>query len=185
MIPSPPLAAGALITTPAVVLAELRPGILRPCCICKRSSVWHWLDERQYYHPLHNATHCIEHLFEEWYAMIAAGEVRSAMTRLTGAYARRAGTTRTAPVALGSRDLGSPYFRPGMTEGTPWTAVARLADSRELITPCAHNPAHARRVNLRWKALAHQGIAAYPGDAPATAGWIVDPIGQLIEKWDR
>jgi hypothetical protein len=186
MIPAPPLDAdGALATSWHEVVAALRPGILAPCCICRRSSVWHWFDG-ECYHPLHNTLHCITHLFDEWRSMIVAGEVRSAgETRLTGAYARRARVGGDAVTELSSRNGGSPYFWPGMPTGTPWTVVARLADGREVITPCAHNATHARRVNTRWCALARRGIAGHPGNAVPICGWIVDPAGQHLEKWDR
>lgn len=182
MIPSPPLDAdGALAANWHEVMAALKPGVLAPCCTCRRSSIWHWFDGERY-HPLHNAPHCVTRLFEEWYAMIAAGEVRAAgALRLTGAYARR---SSAVVVELGSRDGGSPYFRPGMPEGTPWTAVAKLADGREIVTPCAHNAEHAHAVNRRWRARARRGIAQ-PGQEQPVAGWIVDPTGQHSEKWDR
>lgn len=182
MIPSPPLDTdGALATSWHEVMAALQPGILAPCCICRRSSIWHWFDG-DCYHPLHNTPHCVSHLLDEWRSMIVAGEARAiGPVRLTGAYARRA---RELPAELSSRDGGSPYFRPGMPAGTPWTAVAVLADGREVITPCAHSAAHAQRVNTRWQALARQRIAGYPGDAIPLSGWIVDPAGQHVEKWD-
>lgn len=181
MIPPPPLSAdGALAVGWHEVSAALRPGILASCCVCRRSSVWHWFDGTRY-HPLHNTPHCIAGLFDEWRALIAAGEVRSIeAVRLTGAYARRA---RDVPAELSSRDGGSPYFRPGMAAGTPWVAVAKLADGRELITPCAHNEAHARQVSARWHALARQGIAGYRGDAVPVSGWVVDPTGQHLAEW--
>ena len=182
MIPPPPLDAdGALATSWHEVATALRSGILAPCCVCRRSSVWHWFDG-QCYHPLHNTPHCITGLLEEWRAVIAAGEARSIATvRLTGAYARRA---QGVPTELSSRDGGSPYFQPGMVAGTPWVAVAKLADDRTLITPCAHNEAHARQVSARWHALARQNMAGYPGDAVPVSGWVVDPAGQHLDRWD-
>ena len=185
MIPSPPLEDGALLLTSSAVLEALRPGILAACCVCKRSSVWHWLDDGQRYHPLHNTVHCVDALFAEWYAMIAAGEVRPVgAIQLTGAYARRASVTQLAPVKLGSRDLGSPYFRPGMPEGTPWTAVTRLADGREVISPCGPNRAHAYATGAHWRALGRRGAMSGLGDFLPTAGWVVDPTGARCDEWE-
>lgn len=182
MIPPPPLTAdGALATSWHEVMAALRPGILAPCCACQRSSIWHWFDG-QCYHPLHNTEHCVTHLLEEWRAMIAAGETRPiGAVRLTGAYARRA---RGVPLELSSRNDGSPYFRPGMAAGTPWTAVTRLADGREIISPCGPNRDHAYRTNAHWRALSRQDSAIKLGDFLPVSGWIVDPTGQHLEKWD-
>jgi hypothetical protein len=103
-----------------------------------------------------------------------------------GAYARRAaeqrGDVTPATARAMSVSMGSPYFIPGMPEGTPWTVVAEMPDGPPLVTPCGANVEHAHRVNRFRQAATARGDRP-DGRSLPVGGHIVDPAGEIHERW--
>lgn len=189
MIPNPPLTSeGELAVNHWTLLANLVGGILATCCACAQASATHWHHDGRYV-PLHER--CAGHLVREWRTMIEHGQADIAppAERPLGAYARRAAAkaveTGNAPVVgrAVSVSLGSPFFIPGMPEGTPWVAVAQMSDGIPRISPAGLNEAHARRVNEVWRVSAARGFAATFGGRLPLGGYVCDPTGARSQEW--
>jgi hypothetical protein len=190
MIPNPPLRDGQLAVNSWTLVANLVGGILAVCCTCHHATVTHWEHEERYV-PLHER--CAGHLVQEWRAMLAQGDAEAAppVEQPMGAYARRA-ARRPVEVAAGrpafaratSASLGSPYFIPGMPEGTPWVAVAEVSDGGRLVTPCGFNESHARKVNVHRRASTVLGHPAGPRNLAPMRGYVVDPTGARSDAWE-
>lgn len=193
MIPNPPLGGpfrrdDELAVNRWTLIANLVGGILAPCCACHQSSATYW-EHGGRYTPLHER--CVDHLIREWREMVAHGEADAPppAERPMGAYARRAaaraverGDRPTVGRAV-SVNLGSPYFIPGMAEGTPWTAVAEMPDGIRRISPAGDHEAHARRVCALWRAAAARGFVDTFGGQLPVRGYVVDPTGARSDEW--
>lgn len=185
MIPTPPLTESGELpeTLEADVRAALVSGVLSACGLCGHGTIWHWPRAGRYA-PLH--PHCVDKVVDAWREM--AAEERSSATppsgRLTGAYARRAQAAgRPDHRRSASASLGSPFFIPGMPEGAPWVAVARMGDDGvSVVCPCELNEGHARKVNRHYRALTLAGYPILPGRF-AVAGHVLDPTGAISDPW--
>jgi hypothetical protein len=188
MIPNPPLRDGQLAANNWTLIANLVGGILATCCTCHQTTATHWEHEGRYV-PLHER--CAGHLIQEWRTMLAQGDAQAAppVERPMGAYARRTAARPTVAdrptfTRATSVSLGSPYFIPGMPEGTPWVAVAEMSDGGKLITPCSFNESHARKVNTHRRASTARGHLAGPRNLATVRGYVVDPTGVLSDAWE-
>lgn len=190
-VPNPPRDEhGALASNRYHVLASVRPGILGSCCACGHTCGTWWHDGTGAYTALHER--CAPKLVEMWQAMIEDGIGETpAVGRLTGAYARRAaaraggrtGTDRTAPpISVRSVDRGSPFFRPGMPDGSPWVAFGQSITGQPLV-PCGSQQA-ARDAVTRWRSYSERDITP-PGMTTVVGGVVVGPDGALSESWGR
>lgn len=177
-LPTPPRTPqGELDATVVSVMAELHSGILAACCVCQHSSSFWWRHDREY-HPLHER--CVDRLIELWGQMGASGAAAPQVTRRTGAYARRAAVS-AEPAAVAravSVDLGSPFFRPGMPQGAPWTACA-LTMTGVSFVPCGLNEDFARTTVNRWAILMQQGAPGGPRDTMIAGCSLVGPDGTV------
>lgn len=187
-IPVPPRdERGELATNRYHVLDNLRAGLLGSCCACGHTCGTWWHDGAHGYHALHER--CADRLVEIWASMIEEGiGERPATGRMTGAYARRAaaraqvgGIAPVVTVSPGSIDRGSPFFRPGMTDGSPWVAWGQTVVGRPLA-PCGHNEAGARRIVARWRAAEKLGVFE-PGGALVLGAVVISPDGALSDGW--
>lgn len=188
MIPTPPLTDdGELAVNRWTLLVNIVGGILSPCCACRHTSATYWHREGRYV-PLHER--CVDHLISEWRMLIEQGQasIPEPTGRQMGAYARRAASrapSGTAPVLTrtASVSLGSPYFIPGMPEGTPWTAVAEMPDGIPLITPCGPQEDYARKVNGTRRAATALGQRCGSAGQVPLGGYVVDPTGARSDEW--
>lgn len=184
--PAPPRnERGELATSRYQVLDNLHSGLLGSCCACGQTSGTWWHDGARGYTALHER--CIDHLIEMWQAMIDDGIGETPLSgKLTGAYARRAAAR--APVSAArpsagprSIDRGSPFFRPGMNDGTPWVAWGQTVLGRPLA-PCGHNEQAARTIVARWRAAEAIGAVA-PGQSLVIGAVVIGPDGALSDAW--
>jgi hypothetical protein len=183
VIPPPPLdGQGAVALAGGEVAAQLVGGLLCACCMCGHGSQWHLLSGNRFY-ALHKRD-CPDRLVSRWREMVAAGQLASPSTTLTGAYARRAVARGVSvPVSVASISQGSPFFRPGMAEGEPWVAIGVDGDGREFVAPGGADGEHVRGVSRRWQLLADKRWPTHPGGPLLVSGWVVTPTGEVIEKW--
>jgi hypothetical protein len=190
-LPPPPRdESGELATHRWQVITELRGGISAACACCGQTTGTWWCDAsgaRAAFYPVHER--CVDKLIEAWREMIAHGVDQGLVSAaLTGAYARRAAARTAATgsahtvVASRSVDGGSPYFRPGMAQGTPWTACARSALGQVVITPCGGDEQRAVMLVVQWETLA-RGNHHGPGTAPVLGGAVVGPDGRASHCW--
>lgn len=194
MIPAPPLTDdGKLAQDYWQVRVNIVGGISGLCCVCRQDGATHWDNDGQFV-ALHER--CVLHLIQEWQTMIENGEAKLAAPteRLLGAYARRAaersgqvGPELVAAESSVSMSLGSPFFQPGMPKGTPWVAVAEMADGRPImISPAGASEAHARKVNRHWQAAASRGfVLTFSGRGLPNGGYVCDPTGARLDAWTR
>jgi hypothetical protein len=197
--PDPPLNEhGRLAVSTADVQAALVDGLTGGCCVCQHSTIWWWPAADGTFHPLHSG--CARRLLARWAERVESGDVDTpavvpeVASAALGAYARRARATG-GPAALAppratrtrSRSLGSPYFRPGMPEGSPHTIVARTAeeDGGQLLvipTTGAHN---AAQVLSHYAALTLQGRPYRLGGPRLAGAAVVDPTGAIVQQWGQ
>jgi hypothetical protein len=163
------------------IMDDMHSGILAACCVCLHSSAWWWCRDRTYY-PLHQR--CVDRLLELWREMGDQPSAALGGARRTGAYARRAVAQPSDTVAAPpSVDGGSPYFRPGMTQGAHWVACA-LTVAGVSVVPTGHNELHARRVTRNWSTLGRQGGAGSNG-ALLVGCCVVGPDGTISDVWGQ
>lgn len=170
----------------AEVTASLVKGIYATCRACPGGVTTYWREPGGTYVPVHGR--CVERMLTEIAERTAGGVPQAARPtgRLTGAYARRAAAAATGsarPVEKGrvSRDLGSPFFRPGMAEGEPWVIVAdtnlgqwcRLDKQEE----------HARATSRRWRLLTEAGRSVDSAGTAMLGAVLVTATGELSEPW--
>lgn len=181
-LPAPPRTAqGALAVDRYQVVADMCEGLLSACCVCGQSGGWWWRQECTYF-PLHSR--CVPKLIEFWTSMIAEGAqetMRSAP--LVGAYARRAAARSATVTRPASVDGGSPYFRPGMPAGAPWT-VCVLTVVGVSIVPCGLNAEYARALAGRQRAAQDAGVPGSHG-AQIVGGCVVGPDGAVSCQWGQ
>jgi hypothetical protein len=174
------------------LLDSLHSGLLGSCCACGHTCGTWWHDGARGYVALHER--CTGRLIEMWQAMIEDGIGEAPVSgKLTGAYARRAaaraqasgvsGATAPSPLAPRSIDRGSPFFRPGMADGSPWAAWAQTSVDRPLV-PCGGNEQAARAVVARWRAANALGVHD-PGRALVLGAVVVGPDGAISDGWGR
>jgi hypothetical protein len=190
-LPAPPTDdSGQLAINRYGVLGALYDGVLAPCGACGQTTGWWWRqggDDNGVgasYYPVHQR--CVDRMIETWREMIAdGGGAGLSGAPLAGAYARRAaarGKTGMMVATLRSINSGSPYFRPGMSAGTPWTAVARSALGGVVIAPCGGHEWRAIEITRRWQVLSRHSRTS-PGEAPMIGGCVVGPDGAVSCGW--
>lgn len=194
MIPPPPRdAVGELAENQWSLGLAMVDGVTGACSVCPDTTITWWRDDRERrptYWPIHQR--CLPKLVQIWREMIAEGSTGGlAGAPLAGAYARRAAARAAAAqvsvaavARLGVRsvDLGSPYFRPGMPEGSPVTAVAASAIGWITGTHCGADVAAAEALVRRWETLAAADRPG-PGIAPSVGGCVVGPDGAVGYRW--
>lgn len=192
--PDPPLNEhGRLAVNTADVQAALVDGLLGGCCVCQHSTIWWWPAPDGSFHPLHSS--CARRLLARWAERVESGDTDTpsvapeVASAALGAYARRArasgGPATVAPrqaTRTRSRSLGSPYFRPGMPEGSPHTIVARTGDGETLAIP-ATGPRSAASALSRYQALARTGQPYRLGGPVLVGAAIVGPDGKITDRW--
>lgn len=189
LLPAPPLNEhGRLAVNAADVAGHLEYGLTSSCVACEHSAIHWWRMPDGTYIAVHAA--CVGRLVDGWRDRIESGdlhepELGNAARR--GAYARRSTATgaRVHPPrakAAPSRSMGSPWFRPGMPEGSPWVIVIESRHGR-LNFVHSDDEGHARKVFGRDKALTEHGIPLWPGGPMAVGAVLLDPTGAIVARW--
>ena len=181
---------GQLAVNRYSVLGALHGGILASCGMCGQTTAWWWRHGGEdsgigaSYYPVHQR--CVDRMIETWREMVAdGGGAGLSGAPLAGAYARRAAARgKTGPAVTASRSIswGSPYFRPGMPAGAPWTAVARSVLGNVVIAPCDRYEQRAIEVTHRWQVLSER-FQTGPGEVPVVGGCVVGPDGAVSCGW--
>jgi hypothetical protein len=196
LLPDPPLNAhGRLAVNTADVQAALVDGITGGCCVCQHSTIWWWPAPDGTFHPLHSG--CARRLLARWGERVESGDIGTpsvspeVASAALGAYARRAralgGPAALAPPTASrtrSRSQGSPYFRPGMPEGMPFTIVART-DAGELLVISTAGLRNAQVMLTRYEALSGLGLPFKIGGPVLVGAAIIGPDGTAVEQWGQ
>lgn len=186
-VPPPLNEHGRLAVNAADIADHLEYGQTSACVACEHSAIHWWRMPTGEYIPVHAS--CAHRLIEQWHERIETGDIDQ--PELTGgaragAYARRATATGARvhpprPRSVPSRSLGSPWFRPGMAEGTPWVLVSETSNGRavELFT----GRDHAEQVMRHTALLAAQGQPRSFGSPVAVGSVLLDPTGAVVDGW--
>lgn len=161
----------------------LLSGLLGSCVSCGRSS-HNWAEHADQLHCVCDRWDCLVKMAEALEEQEKTSTVRRAGGS-RGVFARRGATRAGSAPRAASRyglDPGSPYWRPGMLDGAPWTALAET-NYGQVMVPCGTNEAHARKVVRGWRTLAESGYEVGHGGRYAVAGTVVDPRGEFSDEW--
>lgn len=189
LLPAPPLnPQGRLAVNVADIAGHLEYGLTSGCAVCEHSAIHWWRMPTGEYIPVHGS--CVRRLVEHWHERIASGDVGQPELgggARRGAYARRASPTGARvhparPRSAPSRSLGSPYFRPGMSEGSPWVIVVESEHGR-LVFVHGDSEAHARKVLGHYAALTRHGQPVTWGGPNAFGAVLLDPTGAIVDCW--
>lgn len=159
-------------------------GLLGTCVVCGHGAGW-WYAHGDQYRCAHPTGRCLEQLTDTLEELDRAATTAARSGPARGAWARIAGAAvPTGPRADGVRrgvGQGSPFFVPGMIEGAPWVAIAETNFGH--LTCVSATEAHARKVAVRYRALAAIGRDVSLTGSRAVAGAVVDPTGALSDEW--
>lgn len=189
LLPAPPLNEhGRLAVNSADIADHLEYGLTSSCVACDHSAIHWWRMPSGEYISVHAS--CALRLVTHWRERIESGDVDQPELgggARRGAYARRSGTTgeRVHPpraASKPSRSLGSPFFRPGMPEGSPWAIVVESHHGR-LNYVHGDNEAHARKVFGHYEALTERGWPIMWGGPMAVGAALLDPTGAIVDGW--
>lgn len=190
LLPSPPLNEhGRLAVNTADIADHLVTGLTSSCSACDHSAIHYWRMPTGEYFPVH--PNCAHRVIEHWTEQINSGETNApdlATGARRGAYARRASPTgaRVHPPrakAQPSRSLGSPWFRPGMPEGTPWVLITETHNGRMVTMPSSASRERTEAAMGHYRALAAQHLPISPGGPLAVGGALMDPTGAIVATW--
>lgn len=188
LLPPPPLNEhGRLAVNAADVAEHLEYGLTSACVVCDHSALHWWRMPDGLYIPVHGA--CTGRLIEGWHERIESGDHLDQPDlggARRGAYARRSSASgaRVHPPrakAVPSRSLGSPWFRPGMAEGTPWVLITETHNGRTVEVFDSRE--HTEGVMVRTELLAARGLPRSLGGALAVGGALLDPTGAVVSGW--
>lgn len=157
-------------------------GLLGTCVVCGHGAGW-WYPHAGQYRCAHPTGRCLESLSETLAELDRVVAPRTGPVR--GAWARIAGTAMSTGPRFDAvrRGLGegSPFFVPGMTEGSPWVAVAET--NFGILTCVSTTEEHARKVGAHYRAAAERGYSVGGPTSRGFAGAVIDPTGALSQQW--